>query len=98
MCYLKKINTVSSINQIQAVIVRVITKQRESFNYGFVVGEIKKELKKYNVSESILNSYRIENMIEDTLQSMIDTGNISFFNNMYIPQKSIEKRIKYAFA
>lgn len=98
MCYFKDIRRVDNINEIQTIIVRVIARQREHFNYEKIIEEIKKELESLGVSESIVNSYRVDNMIRDTLQQMIDIGIITSFNNVYIPCENKQKRIKYAFA
>lgn len=97
MCYFKDIKKVDNINEIQTTIIRVIVRQREVFNYADIISQIKNELKKLGVSESIVDSYRVDNMTGDALEQMIDIGNIITFNNVYMPSESTEKSVKYAF-
>lgn len=97
MCYFKKITKVDNINEIQTNILRIISRRKENFNYQSILDEVKTELRNLGVSESIADSYMIDNMVGSTLERMIEVGSISYFNNVYIPHKGMKKRVRYAF-
>ena len=98
MCYLKEINRAGSMNEIQRIIVKAVVSQKENFTYQFIFKKIKDELEDLGLPESIADSYRIDNMISETLEQMLEKGNISYFNNVYIPSRSPVKRVRAAFA
>ena len=98
MCYFKDITKVENINEIQMTIAKVISSKKENFNYQSIFDDIKAELVKLGVSGSIANSYKIDNMINDTLEQMMEKGNITCFNNLYIPRRGPIKKMRYAFA
>jgi len=98
MCYFKDITKVENINEIQMTIAKVISIKKETFNYQTIYNEIKAELMNLGVSRSIANSYKIDNMINDTLEQMMEKGNITCFNNLYIPHRGPIKKVRYAFA
>lgn len=98
MCYFKDIDKVKNINEMQMIIAKTIARKKEIFNYESIIKEIKSELERLGVSESIADSYKIDNMIDDTLEQMIERGNLTCFNNLYVPRKSLVKKMKYALA
>lgn len=98
MCYFKNITKVNNINEMQMTIAKVISNKKETFNYQSIFSEIKGELIKLGVSGSVINSYKIDNMVNDTLEQMIEMGSIICFNNLYIPRRESIKKVKYAFA
>ena len=98
MCYFKDIESIRNINEIQATIVRTIARQIGPFDCRSLSEEVKNELRGLQVEESIVESYRVDSMIRDTLEQMVEIGSIAFFNHVYIPTEDTEMRVRYAFA
>lgn len=97
MCDFKNIDKASNINEIQSIIIRSVSRKDECFNYQSIIAEIKYELSQLGVSQSIVDSYKVAHMIDDTLEQMIDMEDIVYYNNIYTPHKNALGRIKYAF-
>lgn len=99
MCYFRNVNQISNMNEIQTLITRIISRQTKPFNYESIVRIIKQELRELNVPFFMINSFRVNNMIIDTLDLMVSMGNLYSFNNIYVPQKTAKTRkTQYAFA
>lgn len=98
MCYFKSVKKIDSINEIQRTIARMILSKNKNFDYQSISNEIKNELKQLGLSENVADSYMVDNMINDTLEQMSEKGNITYFNNLYIPCEKSIKKVIYAFA
>lgn len=100
MCYFREIKQIRSNNELQTVITRTIMCQTEIFNYEGIVTIIKAEFRRLGVQEYVINSFRVNNMISETLEQLISSGDIYSFNNRYVPMKQELKLRKtiYAFA
>lgn len=100
MCYFKRIGEITNMNEVQTVITRTISRQREQFNYEFIVESIKNELSQLGVEEFVINSFRVNNMILSILDQMAESGDIYSFNNEYIPirKDNAIRRVMYAYA
>lgn len=98
MCYFKDIKKIKNLNEMQMTIAKVILGKKQPFNYQNIFSEIKAKLMAQGVTQSIADSFKIDNMIDDTLKQMIEKGNITFFNNLYVPRKMPIKKWIYIFA
>ena len=87
---------IKDYNDIQRVITRIIY-QKSEFTWAEITEEITSFLKDKGVRETIVNSFRIKNMIYDTLELLMDDGEFLNYDNTYIrnpekiPVNSIEK-------
>lgn len=100
MCYFNDLERINNKNEIQTMITRIISSQTQRFNYESIVSEIQNRLRDLGVEESFINSFRLDEMISDTLDQMVGSGRIYTFNNVYVP---IHQKIKtvqrlYAYA
>ena len=66
---------------------QIISRQEKNFSYKDISQNIKSELNKMGISEHELSSFKVNNMISNTLDQMVDRGNLSCFNNIYTPRK-----------
>lgn len=98
MCYFKDLNKLNDINEAQFQITRIISHQTKSFSYKDISVEIKKKLSDMGVSAHDLDSFKINNMISNTLDQMVDRGSLYCFNNIYLPkEKSTKPRNVFRF-
>lgn len=97
MCNFKELKSVKTLSDVQIVITRTILSQNQQFNYQSIVMKIKDVLHKYNVEQAIIDSFKVERMIADTLDQLVKLNRLSTFNNIYIPKKMDFKRFSAAF-
>lgn len=98
MCYFKEMETVSGISDIQQAIVRVLMSKEDTFNYQNILNEVRERLRELGVAESIADSYKVDNMIDNTLSQMMAKDSIVCINNVYVPQKKPLRKVRYAFS
>ena len=77
-----------SNTDIQWIINKSILQKSEKFDYQSIYKDIKTELMKQGVSGNILNSFKLEDMIKDTLNNLIQHKKLCCFKELYIPLKS----------
>lgn len=85
MCKLTDINIIKSLDDIQLVITQTILEQTVSFTYNQITNEIKEELLKKQASTKLVDSFKVENMIKETLFMLINRERLNCYNNYYTP-------------
>ena len=87
MCYFRELGQITNMNEVQMMITRTISRQKEMFNYEQIAQIIKQELLVLGVADTDVNSFKVHNMILDTLDYMVAVGDMYCFNNEYVPIK-----------
>lgn len=87
---------INDLNDIQIVITRIIMKSNK-FTQIDIFEKIKKFLISKGVKEEIIDSYKINRMIDDTIDFLVEREKLICFNNIYIKNDhyTIEENMTY---
>lgn len=72
----------NNLNDIQFAITRIIMKS-DNFTQIEIFEKIKNFLVSKGIKEEIVNSFKINGMIDDTLDLLVEKGKLNCFNNFY---------------
>ena len=73
------------MDDIQLVITQTILEQTVSFTYNQITDKIKSELIKKQAPIELVDSFKVEDMIRETLFMLINRERLNCYNNYYTP-------------